>query len=126
MLAAQDIEDLSKRDDMTQARKTILVFLLALTITLSSLMTHAAGAAPAGLTSGEMASVHTASMCGLPSGMSGDGCAAMAGHCLSTSCDPYTLSQPSAIRFDVSHPALHIKSYRVFATIEIPPPRTLQ
>ncbi|WP_448325557.1 hypothetical protein [Sulfitobacter sp. M13] len=111
---------------MTQARNTILVFLLALTMTLSSLMTHAAGAAPAGLTSGEMASVHTASMCGLPSGMSGDGCAAMAGHCLITSCDPYTLSQPSAIRFDVSHPALHIKSYRIFATIEIPPPRTLQ
>ncbi|HDZ53664.1 hypothetical protein GLP59_19150 [Sulfitobacter sp. M220] len=110
---------------MIHAGNAFLAFLLALTITLSSLLTHGAGDAHAGLAASETANVHAISMCGSPSNMSDgwDGCDGMAGHCLIASCETYSLSQPSPIRIDISHPALQAKSYRIFATIEIPPPR---
>tara|TARA_R100001369_G_scaffold25376_2_gene46295 strand:- start:7 stop:342 length:336 start_codon:yes stop_codon:yes gene_type:complete len=108
---------------MSNLRSYFLVFLLALTVTLPSLMTHTT--ASAGAASDEMAGVHASSMCGQPSGMNGadDGCAAMAGHCLIASCASYKLSQPPAIRISISHLSLQTKSYKIFAAIETPPPR---
>jgi hypothetical protein len=107
---------------MIRVSNAFLVFLLAVTITLSSLLTHGAGNAHAGLAASETANVHAISMCGSPSNMS-VGCDGMAGHCLIASCETYSLSHPSPIRIDISHPALQVKSYRIYPAIETPPPR---
>ena len=88
---------------MIRVSNAFLVFLLAVTITLSSLLTHGAGNAHAGLAASETANVHAISMCG--------------------SCETYSLSHPSPIRIDISHPALQVKSYRIYPAIETPPPR---
>jgi hypothetical protein len=110
---------------MAHARNSFLVFLLAMTIILPSLTTHAAGSPRAVSVSSEDASIHPSSKCALTIGIgdSGDSCAVAASHCLMAYCAPYDLSQPWTIQFDVSHPALNVPPYRVFAAIEVPPPR---